>query len=402
MDIYQMLGGGNMYRTLKTPFRASHTTIQQLFDIRRLSGTIWNDCVELARYYYRLGNKWITQTELQKELKRLYPLHSQTIQAVAHKFLAAREGTKEARKKGHKNIRYPWKHKFVFHPKWVDDSFSIEGKTLILSLGNWNGKRQKPLRIRLNKVPSESIKEVELVYDRKWYACLSYDDGIEPKQKEDGVTASIDPGEIHTIASVTEKGDSCVITGRYMRSIHQLRNKKLKELQILMSRCKKGSRQWKKYNRAKRYVLSKSQSQLEDALHKTTKEFVDWCMQHDVKHVVLGNPEGVQRKTKKKKRKETNQKLSNWSFGKIHDLLTYKLKAKGITIEKVDESYTSQTCPVCGNRKKAKGRNYTCKCGYKEHRDLHGARNILTKELHGKMIYFPIKRATYLRPVTLG
>ena len=30
MDIYQMLGGGNMYRTLKTPFRASHTTIQQL------------------------------------------------------------------------------------------------------------------------------------------------------------------------------------------------------------------------------------------------------------------------------------------------------------------------------------------------------------------------------------
>ena len=44
-----------MYRTLKTPFSASHTTIQQLFDIRRLSGTIWNDCVELARYYYRWG-----------------------------------------------------------------------------------------------------------------------------------------------------------------------------------------------------------------------------------------------------------------------------------------------------------------------------------------------------------
>ena len=37
-----------MYRTLKTPFHASHTTIQQLFDIRRLSGTIWNDCIELV------------------------------------------------------------------------------------------------------------------------------------------------------------------------------------------------------------------------------------------------------------------------------------------------------------------------------------------------------------------
>ena len=46
-----------------------------------------------------------------------------------------------------------------------------------------------------------------------------------------------------------------------------------------MSRCKKGSRQWKKYNRAKKFVLSKSNAQLEDALHKTTKQFVDWCVE---------------------------------------------------------------------------------------------------------------------------
>ena len=92
-----------------------------------------------------------------------------------------------------------------------------------------------------------------------------------------------------------------------MRSIHQLRNKKLKELQILMSRCKKGSRQWKKYNRAKRYVLSKSQTQLEDALHKTTKEFVDWCMQHNMKHIILGNPEGVQRKAKEETKRNKSK-----------------------------------------------------------------------------------------------
>ena len=47
---------------------------------------IWNYCVQIARYYYRLGGKWITKTDLQKELKGLYPLHSQTIQAVARNF----------------------------------------------------------------------------------------------------------------------------------------------------------------------------------------------------------------------------------------------------------------------------------------------------------------------------
>ena len=391
-----------MYRTLKVPFRTSKHTIQTLFDIRRLCGVIWNDCVQIARYYYRLGGKWITQTDLQKELKGLYPLHSQTIQAVAHKFLAAREGTKEARLKGFKQIKFPWKYKFVFNPKWVDKSFTLEGKKLTLSMGNWNGKRQSGLKLTLPKVPLGQVKEVELVFDRKWYVCLSYEDGLQIEEQKQGVTTSIDPGEIHSIVSVNENGDSLVITGRYMRSIHRLRNKKLKELQERMNRCEKGSKQWRKYNRAKKFVLSKSNAQLEDALHKTTKQFVEWCLEKEVNHVVMGNPEGVQRNTKKKRRKDVNQKLSNWSFGKLYSLLEYKLKAKGITIEKVDESYTSQTCPVCGNRKKSNNRNYRCKCGYQEHRDIHGARNILTKTLHGKMTYFPIDHPTYLRPVILG
>ena len=81
-----------------------------------------------------------------------------------------------------------------------------------------------------------------------------------------------------------------------MRSIHRLRNKKLKELQERMSRCKKGSKQWRKYNRAKKYILSKSNAQLEDVLHKTTKQFVDWCLENQVNHVVMGNPRRCSKK----------------------------------------------------------------------------------------------------------
>ncbi|RBW67678.1 RNA-guided endonuclease InsQ/TnpB family protein [Bacillus taeanensis] len=389
-----------MYRTMKVPFSASVAVIQKLFEIRRLCAVVWNDCAQIARYYYRLGGGWITKSDLQKELKGLYCLHSQTIQAVAHKFLQAREGAQKARKAGF-NVRYLWKHKFVFNPKWVGQSFTLQGKKITLSLGIWNGKRQPKLTLKLPKVPPGNVKEVELVYDRKWLICLSYETNIQEEPPKQGITASIDPGEIHTIASVTENGDSLVITGRYLRSIHRLRNKKVKELQKLMSRCKKGSRQWRKYNRAKKYVLSKSEEQLKDALHKTTKQFVDWCLQHDVNHIVIGDVEGVQRNTKKKKNKKTNQKLSNWSFGKLYVLLVYKLKARGITIEKVDEHFTSQTCPVCGNRKKVSHRTYQCPCGYKEHRDLHGARNILTKQLYGKMIDYPLHDPLYIRPTYL-
>jgi len=153
-----------MYRTLKTAFAANQQTLQHLFDIRRMCGTIWNDCVQLARYYYRIHGGWINQNDLQSELKGLYPLHSQTVQAVCHKFLRARDGVRKARKTN-LSIRYPYKEKFVFHPKWVDKSFVIEGRKLTLSLGRWKGKQQTPLVLTLASVPNGVVKEVELVYD---------------------------------------------------------------------------------------------------------------------------------------------------------------------------------------------------------------------------------------------
>ena len=67
-------------------------------------------------------------------------------------------------------------------------------------MGNWNGKRQSGLKLTLPKVPLGQIKEVELVFDRKWYVCLSYEDGLQIEEQKRGVTTSIDPGEINSIA----------------------------------------------------------------------------------------------------------------------------------------------------------------------------------------------------------
>ena len=79
-------------------------------------------------------------------------------------------------------------------------------------------KRQPKLTLKLPKVPIGQVKEVELVFDQKWFVCLSYEDGLSEESEKEGVVSSIDPGEIHTIASVTAKGDSLVIIGRYMEA----------------------------------------------------------------------------------------------------------------------------------------------------------------------------------------
>ncbi|MBU7007848.1 transposase [Peptococcaceae bacterium DYL19] len=102
-----------------------------------------------------------------------------------------------------------------------------------------------------------------------------------------------------------------------------------------LAKCEKGSRQWEKYRRAFNYILGKSNAQLTDILHKTTREFVNWCLENQVREVVVGDVAGV-------------------------------LAAEGISLQKVDEAYTTQTCPVCGRRKRTSSRNYSCLCGYQD------------------------------------
>src|SRR5699024_9543262 len=122
-----------------------------------------------------------------------------------------------------------------------------------------------------------------LIYDRQLMLSIVYDDEQEARTNTFEHRAAIDVGEIHTIAAVAEIGENLIITGRKLRSIHRVRNKKLSKLQKKMSNCKKGSKQWKKYTRATQYVLSKSARQLQDGLHKTTKKFTEWCLENEVK-----------------------------------------------------------------------------------------------------------------------
>ncbi|MEQ4485068.1 RNA-guided endonuclease InsQ/TnpB family protein [Cohnella silvisoli] len=376
-----------MIRCLKTAFQASKADLERLFACNRISAEIWNQCLLIAKHYaLQNDGKWIGKTNLQAALKNQFPLHSQSVQAVCHKYLFARDSAKQAKNQGLAN-KYPYKNKKHFNTKWVDQSFKLEGNTLTLSLGIQNGKRLQPIRIIVPDLPEADIKEIELVFDRKLMVSMSYDDGRSVSVNQGNQVAGVDLGEIHSIVATTTENKAIIITGRKARSIHRLRNKKLAELQKLMSKCKKGSRQWKKYNRAKMYMLSKCERQLNDVIHKTTKQFAEWCKENEVKEVVVGEVEGVQRNTKKKKRKTVTQKLSNWSFGKIQKQLAYKLEEQGTSVRTIDESYTSQQCPCCGRRKKTSTRNYKCWCGYKEHRDIHGSKGILSKHLHGDIRY---------------
>ncbi|MGC7872189.1 RNA-guided endonuclease InsQ/TnpB family protein [Desulfosporosinus sp. SYSU MS00001] len=392
-------------RVLKTKFQTSQTNIDRLFACNRTSAQVWNDCLSLAKEHFQQTGQWITRGTLHLATKGQYPIHSQSIQGVFEKYLDARENAHKAKRLGFTKIRYPYKPKKHFNTKWKKDGFRIgnNGK-IALSLGLLNNKRQKPIIVQIKELPSGELKEIELIYDRGLRLAITYDDGKSPNENDHVNIAAIDLGEIHTIASVCDNGQGVIITGRKLRSLKRFRNKKLKELQKKIAKCQKGSRQWKKYRRALTYILSKSDAQLTDVLHKTTREFVNWCLENNVKEVVVGNVEGIERHTSPRKKKNKhkrsckhNQKMSQWHFGRTTTYLNYKLAVEGISLQKVDESFTTQTCPVCGRRKKISSRNYRCTCGYQEHRDIHGAKNILSNYKYGVFREVYVEELKYLR-----
>ena len=398
-----------MIKVAKHKLRTNKEGLDRLHECNRVSAMIWNACLEHAREHHIETGEWINKADLQSALKKKFPLHSQCIQAVVDKYLFARAGACAARKKGY-NTRYPHRSKNVFPTKWKKDGFKIgENGKIELSMGIWEGKRQKPIVVRVKEIPQGVIKEIELIWDNGLCLAICYEDGLESKENNSDTIAAIDLGEIHAIAAVEEKGDAIIITGRKLRSIKRLRNKKHKELNKKIARAKKGSRRCKKLRRAKRKISSKTEAQQKDLLHKTSRSFVKWAMKNEVGTVVVGDVEGVQRNTANKKRnpkkkrrgRKLNQKLSQWPFGLLLMYLTYKLAMEGISLVKITEEYTSQTCPVCGRRKKVSGRVYSCYCGYREHRDIHGARNILAKYKYGKICdtKIEISAIKYLRPV---
>lgn len=382
-----------------------------LFACNRISALVWNRCIDLASEYRKNNDgAWISLGQLQAITKKTVPIHSQSIQSIVESYCEARDATRMARSQG-LDTRYPWRHKHMYPTTWKQSAIRInyEKYTLTLSLGQWQKIRQDPIVVTLpkntiEKLQSCSVKEISLVWNRRLQFSICCDNGqTNPELLHNNNEAAIDLGVVHSITAFCRNGEAIIVTGRLLRSINRYRAKKLSELHKLMNCCTKYSRRWKKLQYAKRRLSSKLDAQVRDLTHKITRSFVHWAVANNVDKVFIGDVEGVERNTRngakrKRKKRVVSQQLSTWNFGQQLEYLKYKLRAEGIQLIKISEAYSSQTCPICGHKHKARGRNYRCSCGYSAHRDIHGARNILSLGLYERFEYVAnIKHITYLR-----
>ena len=368
------------------------------------SARVWNLCMEMHRESRgrKLGtalvgdeSRWPGTREFHMATKGKFALHSQSVQQVFRALYGAVMMTSTKRSNGDVTAQYPNKPKRLYPLMWTAQSVCVEKgerNRLVLPMG-----RNRPsLRLKVKGLPDQ-VGAVRIVWNNGLELRVRTEAEVrEVPTGREGVRACVDLGEIHLASVATNEGDALVVSGRAIRSQKRLRNKALGEISRLQSRCVRGSRRWKKLQRAKRKLLGRAERRIRDLRHKATHAVVAFCAKHDVRTVFVGNPDGVR---KRPVGKRFNQKLAQWEYGRDKQYIQEKCKRAGLECFTGSERYTSSRCPKCGCRHRPTGRRWICpECGFSGHRDIVGAVNMHALTF-GERVKFPeASRTTYLRP----
>ncbi len=121
--------------------------------------------------------------------------------------------------------------------------------------------------------------------------------------------------------------------------------------------------------------MNKEQRWMKDKDHKISRQIIEFAKKNNISVIRLEKLANIRNTARTSRKNEKN--LHTWSFYRLAIFIEYKANIEGIKVEYVNPKYTSQLCPSCSTKNKAKDRKYKCSCGYKTHRDRVGAINII-------------------------
>jgi putative transposase len=376
----------NLIRPRQIRLKLSKSQFQHCQNLSKESAKVWN---AVKNFFWRTDPSqaqdkkgiWLSESSLKRYLGGKFALHSQSVQAIVEKFCDNLKGAHSIRKEN-PSIRYPYKAKNWFCVHWKKSAIQVSGRYIQLS----NGKGHQCIIFKLPLNLSDCQPNcVELIWHNGYWLSITLDTPLDKEQVLGFNIAAVDMGEIHAI-TITNGKEATVISGRQLRSVKRNRNKRVAQISRLQSRCKKNSRRWQRLQAVKSKVIAECHRRTRDLNHKITRLAVNWCVEHNIGKLVIGDLKGIAQDTNNEKRlnRKNRQKVSQWSFYQQRQYLQYKCDEVGIETAKEPETYTSKTCPKCGSKHKPKGRNYNCPtCNLKIHRDVVGACNIRTKHLTG-------------------
>ena len=240
------------------------------------------------------------------------------------------------------------------------------------------------LRIRksMELPPSEDLKAVTITRrGRRLWVNLTYAVSMETFPKNDDAVG-VDMG-------VSER--LVLSTGEVVKK-RRKPNKRLKRSQQRLSRCRKGSREWRK----RRDVLANQQDRERirnrNECHRVTTDLVkrfgliaveDLRIQNMTRSAA-GTLENPGKNVKQKS--GLNRSIAEQTWGVMRQQISYKAAWAGRDLVLIDPKHTSQTCSVCEVLDPASrnGKDFLCRaCGVELDADLNASVNILKRAMAG-------------------
>jgi putative transposase len=251
--------------------------------------------------------------------------------------------------------------------------------------GTWYARLTKGLTFKTSQsLPQNCGYGTQLQYARgKWYGCFPEYKELE-HTKQSNVIA-LDPGGRTFLTGYD--GESIVEFGN--QDIGKI-NRLCFKLDDLMSRISKCKSKRQRYKRRK--ASHRMRERIRNLVNDLHKKAANYLVNH-YKLIFLPtfNSSEMVLKSRRKLNSKSVRNLLTWSHYRFAQHLTQQAQRKGVLVVRCNESYTSKTCPHCGEIHEKLGGNKTFKCphcGYKAVRDWVGARNIMLRALQASAVIF--------------
>jgi putative transposase len=317
-----------------------------------------------------------------KNHERYADLNSQSSQRVIEELAEAFRGWYAKRRNGDDRANPPkYRKNGDDHPRstvtFKEDGFKHDSNNNRIRLSKGQNLKQHWSDFILCEIKTrqdvtvENVRQVKAVWNGdEWELHIVCQHEIEAEPPGDE-TAGVDLGISNFAAVSYSTGDHELYPGNALKTDERYFAKEIAKCNS--SRSNKALRLRRKRSERRSHYL-----------HAVTKHIVAECVERGVGTIAVGNLEGIREDGETGEvcdwGDRGNQELHGWAFNRFTNLLTYKAKAKGITVVIVSERDTSKTCSCCGEKRDANRVErglYVCGgCETVMNADSNGAENI--------------------------
>jgi len=233
----------------------------------------------------------------------------------------------------------------------------------------------------------ENIKQIEIYNDDPlygkgdFYISIVYEIAT-PEYSDNGLYQADDAGITKIVTAVNSNGKFFEVKTPRSDKYWQ---PKIDSIKSKRDHCKKKSKKWIRLHNTYRKMEKKKSNQLKDFQHKLSKKMVNNTKANTI---IVGDLKvknmAQSKKLKGKRKRAMNRSNQNQGYlSRFIEFLTYKAELIGKKVIKIDESYTSKECYVCGKKHDMPlwERTMSCDCGNNIDRDRNSAINIMSKFL---------------------